>query len=136
MAANIFISFDHDDQQQVAGFKGSDGMSRLDAWRIDYREWRLRGMATLEEYRGSGFGRRLAEHCAARATYHRDFLIWCSARMVAAPFYLSLGFEAHGEKFHLPECSSKGLHPNAASSAVTRRIRHRHVSSPMSRNRR
>jgi GNAT superfamily N-acetyltransferase len=66
-------------------------------------EWRLRGMATLEEYRGRGFGRRLAEHCAAHATCRRGFLIWCSARLVAVPFYLSLGFEAHGKKFHLPE---------------------------------
>jgi GNAT superfamily N-acetyltransferase len=70
-------------------------------------EWRLRGMATLEEYRGRGFGRRLAEHCAAHVTCHRGFLIWCSARMAAVPFYLSLGFEAHGEKFHLPEYSSE-----------------------------
>jgi GNAT superfamily N-acetyltransferase len=70
-------------------------------------EWRLRGMATLEEHRGRGFGRCLAERCAAHATYHRGFLIWCSARMVAVPFYLSLGFKTHGEKFHLPEYSSE-----------------------------
>lgn len=70
-------------------------------------QWRLRGMATLEEFRGRGFGRRLAEHCAAHATYHRGSLLWCSARVVAVSFYLSLGFEKHGERFHLPEYSSE-----------------------------
>ena len=76
-------------------------------WTSRAGEWRLRGMATLEEFRGGGFGSRLVELCAAHATHRRGSLLWCSARMVAVPFYLSLGFEEHGEKFHLPEYSSE-----------------------------
>jgi ribosomal protein S18 acetylase RimI-like enzyme len=70
-------------------------------------QWRLRGMATLEEFRGNGLGRRLAERCAAHAADCRGSLLWCSARMAAVPFYRSLGFEERGEKFHLPQYSSE-----------------------------
>jgi GNAT superfamily N-acetyltransferase len=31
------------------------------------REWRLRGMAALEEFRGIGLGKELAERCSAHA---------------------------------------------------------------------
>ena len=70
-------------------------------------QWRLRGMATLEEFRENGLGRRLTERCAAHAADRRGSLLWCSARMAAVPFYRSLGFEERGEKFHLPEYSNE-----------------------------
>lgn len=69
--------------------------------------WRLRGMATSEEFRGGGLGRCLAELCAAHAADRGGSLLWCSARIAAVPFYRSLGFEEHGEKFRLPEYSSE-----------------------------
>jgi ribosomal protein S18 acetylase RimI-like enzyme len=68
-------------------------------------EWRLRGMATLEEFRGRGLGKRLAERCVAYAADGRGTLLWCSARIATIPFYRSLGFREQGESFRLPEYS-------------------------------
>jgi ribosomal protein S18 acetylase RimI-like enzyme len=70
-------------------------------------EWRLRGMATLDEFRGSGLGKRLAERCVAHATDSQGTLLWCSARMAAVSFYRSLGFKEQGENFRLPEYSGE-----------------------------
>src|ERR1700743_1423967 len=41
--------------------------------------WRLRGMATLENLRGSGLGKSLAEDCIAHAVKHGGATVWCKA---------------------------------------------------------
>jgi ribosomal protein S18 acetylase RimI-like enzyme len=72
----------------------------------DAGEWRLRGMATVDNYRGKGLGKRLAEHCVAHALSEGGSLVWCSARVSAIGFYRSLGFEEQPVKpFSLPEYS-------------------------------
>jgi GNAT superfamily N-acetyltransferase len=69
-------------------------------------EWRLRGMATWDTYRGIGLGKRLAQACLDYALSERGSLVWCSARLSAAGFYRSLGFEEVGGKpFSLLEYS-------------------------------
>ena len=73
----------------------------------DAGQWRLRGMATLEEFCGSGLGKRLAERCVAHAADSQGTLLWCSARMATVPFYRSLGFKEQGENFRLPEYSGE-----------------------------
>jgi ribosomal protein S18 acetylase RimI-like enzyme len=73
----------------------------------DAGEWRLRGMATLKEFRRSGLGKRLAERCVAHAADSQGTLLWCSARMATVPFYRSLGFKEQGENFRLPEYSGE-----------------------------
>jgi ribosomal protein S18 acetylase RimI-like enzyme len=70
-------------------------------------EWRLRGMATLEEFRRNGLGRHLAARCVAHAADSQGTLLWCSARMATVPFYRSLGFKEQGENFRLPEYSGE-----------------------------
>jgi ribosomal protein S18 acetylase RimI-like enzyme len=72
----------------------------------DSGEWRLRGMATRDEFRRRGLGKRLTEECVAYAQSKRGSFVWCSARMSAVSFYDSLGFRAvAGEPFSLPEYS-------------------------------
>ncbi len=73
----------------------------------DANEWRLRGMATLEEFRGRGLGKRLAERCVAHAADSQGTLIWCTARMTTVSFYRPLGFMEQGESFHLQEYSNE-----------------------------
>jgi GNAT superfamily N-acetyltransferase len=63
--------------------------------------WRLRGMATLPEVRGRGFGRALLEACFAHISAHGGQLLWCNARVVALGFYAHLGFVAEGEQFEI-----------------------------------
>jgi len=69
------------------------------------RVWCLRGMATLDQYRGLGLGRELAVACINHARSHCAELIWCSVRLEVAPFYKSLGFAETGEPFALPQYS-------------------------------
>jgi ribosomal protein S18 acetylase RimI-like enzyme len=69
--------------------------------------WRLRGMATLDQFRGHGLGKSLAEGCIAHAAKHGGTVVWCKARQSAAGFYRSLGFEEQGEPFPLPKYSNE-----------------------------
>ena len=69
--------------------------------------WRLRGMATGEDYRGVGIGGSLLlfglERMVAR---HADY-VWCHARLTAEGFYRRFGFVSYGEPFMVQEI---GLH--------------------------
>jgi ribosomal protein S18 acetylase RimI-like enzyme len=67
--------------------------------------WRLRGMATLPEYRGRGLGRQLAHRCIAHAAEHGGTCVWCTSRVATVVFYRTLGFTACSDTFSLPEFS-------------------------------
>ena len=67
--------------------------------------WRLRGMATLPEHRGRGFGKQLAQRCIAYAAEQRGTLVWCTSRVATVPFYSALGFEECSDAFPLPQYS-------------------------------
>jgi GNAT superfamily N-acetyltransferase len=69
--------------------------------------WRLRGMATLEEFRGKGWGKHLGAHCVRYVISQGGTRVWCTARMSASRFYHNLGFKKHGEPFRLPEYSDE-----------------------------
>ncbi len=61
----------------------------------------LRGMATLPEVRGEGFGAELAAACVAEAALRGVSLVWCNARLSAAGFYARQGFERDSETFEV-----------------------------------
>lgn len=62
---------------------------------------RIRGMATLQEYRGRGFGRDLLEFGLAQPALRDRAEAWCNARLSAAKFYDKLEFRRIGEPFEL-----------------------------------
>ena len=62
----------------------------------------LRGMATLPEVRGRGYGRALLEACVAHARGENAALLWCNARTGAAPFYRKHGWMILGDEFDIP----------------------------------
>ena len=64
--------------------------------------WQLRGMATLPEVRGAGFGTALLDACVAAAREKGAMLIWCNARSGAAKFYAQHGWQIAGEEFDIP----------------------------------
>lgn len=65
------------------------------------RAWRIRGMASIPEVRGTGLGKRLVEHARDRVwTVSRD-PIWCNARESAFGFYEKLGFVIVGGVFEI-----------------------------------
>jgi GNAT superfamily N-acetyltransferase len=61
--------------------------------------WRLRGMATLPEVRGQGYGGALLERCLRHALDRGGDLAWCTARVPAAGFYRRYGFVSVGDVF-------------------------------------
>lgn len=67
------------------------------------RSWRLRGVATTEEFRRRGVGRWMIATCMQHAFENTGQLVWCNARIIAVPFYDRLGFEIHGDRFEIPE---------------------------------
>lgn len=58
--------------------------------------WRIRGMATLEQHQGQGYGGTLLRHLIAYISSHGGGLLWGDLRVAAVPFY-----ERHG--FHVAE---------------------------------
>ena len=64
--------------------------------------WQLRGMATLPEVRGRGFGGALLDACVAHARAECAALLWCNARISAAAFYAKHGWEIVGAEFDIP----------------------------------
>jgi ribosomal protein S18 acetylase RimI-like enzyme len=67
--------------------------------------WRLRGMATLPEYRSRGLGRQLAQRCFACAAEQGGTCVWCTSRVATVAFYRTLGFTECSDTFSLPEFS-------------------------------
>jgi GNAT superfamily N-acetyltransferase len=64
--------------------------------------YQLRGMATLPEVRGAGFGKALLDACVAAAREHGAGLLWCNARTSAVPFYEKNGWQTVGAEFDIP----------------------------------
>lgn len=69
--------------------------------------YRLRGMATDQNFRRLGIGRELVQLGEKMLTEKGCDLLWFNARTVAFEFYESLGFEYYGDLFELPQI---GLH--------------------------
>ncbi len=63
------------------------------------RQYRLRGMATLEEYRGLGFAKKLVEYSEQILINKNVHIIWCNARIKSVGFYEKLGFKTCGKVF-------------------------------------
>lgn len=64
--------------------------------------WRLRGMATDDAVRGTGFGGALLSACIDHVAAAGGGELWCNARMVAVGFYQRAGFEIESDEFDVP----------------------------------
>tara|TARA_R110002073_G_scaffold37866_3_gene109018 strand:+ start:31600 stop:32058 length:459 start_codon:yes stop_codon:yes gene_type:complete len=63
--------------------------------------WRIRGMASHPEARGTGAGGAVLAFGIAHAWGMHNDLIWCNARRVAYGFYERYGFEIVGDEFDI-----------------------------------
>ena len=70
-------------------------------------QFQLRGMATLENYRGRGLAQALLKMAFPIIEQNFCDLLWCNARVEAMSFYENLGFEKTGEIFDV-----KGVGPH------------------------
>lgn len=74
-------------QQSYGGFQG--------------KAYQLRGMATLEKYRGKGFGNQLVNFAITYMRGQKVNYVWCNARKKAIGFYQNLGFEIVSNEFEV-----------------------------------
>ena len=66
------------------------------------KQYRLRQMATLEEFRNLGAGRAIVNF-AENIIKERGFdFMWCKGRTTVQKYYEKLGFESHGDVFDYP----------------------------------
>lgn len=65
--------------------------------------YRLRGMATSSEKRRTGAGRLVIAFAEMELQKRECDLLWFNARVIAFPFYESLGFQYFGDLFEIPE---------------------------------
>jgi predicted GNAT family N-acyltransferase len=64
--------------------------------------WRLRGMATDADVRGTGFGAALLAGCVEHVVAEGGAELWCNARLSAVGFYRRAGLEVLSEEFDVP----------------------------------
>ena len=64
--------------------------------------YQLRGMATLEAYRGKGIGNQVVNFAIVYLRGQKANYIWCNARKSALRFYTNLGFEVISDEFEVP----------------------------------
>jgi ribosomal protein S18 acetylase RimI-like enzyme len=98
----VFEGDDDVDTLHVGAFRGEELVGIASVMREslpgedDADTWRVRGMATLPEARGQGYGGALLERCLTHVTDHGGHTVWCNARVDAAGFYRRYGFEGEG----------------------------------------
>lgn len=64
--------------------------------------YQLRGMATVEQYRGKGFGTLLLNFAIVYLQGQKAGYLWCNARKIALKFYMDCGFEIISSEFDVP----------------------------------
>ncbi len=63
--------------------------------------YQLRGMATIEQYRGNGYGNQLLNFAIVYLRGQKANYLWCNARKKALQFYLNMGFETISAEFEV-----------------------------------
>jgi predicted GNAT family N-acyltransferase len=66
------------------------------------KAYQLRGMATIEKYRGKGLGNQLVNFALVYLRGQKANYVWCNARKKAVPFYHGAGFEIISGEFEVP----------------------------------
>lgn len=65
----------------------------------EMNQYRLHGMATIEEYRGRKYGRKLLDFGEKMLKKRRARLLWCYAKSPVSNYYTAFGLREHGEAF-------------------------------------
>ena len=66
-------------------------------------QYQLRGMATLGDFQGRGYGKILVSKAEKILQKKNINIVWCNARVIALNFYKNKGFHIIGEKFDIPK---------------------------------
>lgn len=69
----------------------------------EQKQYQIRGMAVLEQYQKSGFGKMLILYSEAFLNTQKVDLIWFNARVEAVGFYEKMGYQKTGKIFEIPD---------------------------------
>ncbi|MFD2145625.1 GNAT family N-acetyltransferase [Mucilaginibacter antarcticus] len=69
--------------------------------------YQMRGVATIEQFRGQGIGTKMLNFALIYLQGQKANYLWCNGRKRALKFYQSAGFEIVSGEFELPPA---GLH--------------------------
>ncbi len=70
---------------------------------IKGEQYQLRGMATLNDFQGKGYGKELTLHGIDILKKKQIDDLWCNARVSALDFYKKMGFQIIGKEFEVPK---------------------------------
>lgn len=70
---------------------------------LNGNQYQLRGMATLDQYQGKGYGQQLIKFGSEVLNEKQMELVWCNARVAAVNFYKKSGFKTIGKEFYIPK---------------------------------
>jgi len=71
------------------------------------KQYRLRAMATAEEFRNKRAGREVVHYAERIVKERKADMLWCKGRTSVQKYYQCLGFQAYGDVFDYP---GLGLH--------------------------
>jgi len=66
-------------------------------------QYQLRGMATLENFQGKGYGKILISRAEIFLNKKKIKEVWCNARVNSIDFYTKQGFSLVGKEFQIPQ---------------------------------
>lgn len=100
---------DHDDDAfHIGAFNGKGLISVASFYSESHpefqssKQYRLRAMATVEEFRGIGAGREVVNFAESNLKSLKADLVWCKGRTSVQKYYEKLGFKPFGEVFDYP----------------------------------
>ena len=103
------IDIDHrEDAFHVGVFDGETLISigsffQITSQRLSQQhQYRLRAMATDPDYRRRHAGEQLIAFACEELRKRKIDLLWCDARLIAAPFYESIGFSKFDDVYEVP----------------------------------
>lgn len=76
--------------------------SRFDQLVSFRHQFRLRGMATDEEFRGRGLGAAVLRKCIEVSWARGGDVFWCNARVTAVAYYEKMHFHSIPTEFEIP----------------------------------
>ncbi|MCH3882607.1 MULTISPECIES: GNAT family N-acetyltransferase [Tenacibaculum] len=67
------------------------------------KQYQLRGMATINDVRGLGYGSKIIDEVILQLKMMNIECVWCNAREIAIDFYIKKGFSIIGNPFTISQ---------------------------------
>ena len=86
---------------------GVSSFMKTDNSEFESEQYQLRGLATVSNARGKGFGKLMLDKAVFILRERKATVLWCNAREIALQFYVKQNFKIIGKPFKINKI---GLH--------------------------